>query len=411
MSFVGGAGLVVTPEQAREFVAQSLRNVPLDGRSLCVVVPDSTRSCPLPTLLGAVHEAVGDRVSRLTVLIALGTHPPMSEEQLAEHVGPLPGATVLNHEWWVPEALVSIGELSADDVAVATGGRMREPVVVRVNRHVVEHDVVLVVGPVFPHEIVGYSGGNKYFFPGVAGPEVIDLSHWLGALITSRKIIGMPGTTPVRAVIDRAADLVPTERLCFACVVGSGTKDLHLLTFGTPEAAWSKAAEVSARIHVRYLERPVRRVLSMVSTRYDEIWTAAKGMYKLEPVVADGGELVLYAPHVYELSRTHGDVISKLGYHCLEYFTAQWDRFGEYSRGVMAHSTHLRGAGTYDAERGERCRISVTLATNIDEPTTRGLGLGYLDPDSIDPDEWANDPDTLVVPDAGEILYRLADQV
>lgn len=407
MSFVGGAGQAVTPEQARAFVAQSLRNVPLDGRSLCVVVPDGTRSCPLSMLLDSVREAVIDRVSKLTVLIALGTHPPMSEEQLTDHVGELPGVTVLNHEWWDPDTLVSIGELSADDVAVATGGRMRESVVVRINRHVVEHDVVLVVGPVFPHEIVGYSGGNKYFFPGVAGPEVIDMSHWLGALITSRQIIGTPGTTPVRAVIDRAADLIPTERLCFSCVVTSGSKDVHLLAFGTPEAAWSKAAEVSAQTHVEYKERPVRRVLSMVSTRYDELWTASKGMYKIEPIVADGGELVLYAPHVQEVSRTHGDMISKIGYHCLEYFTSQWDRFGDYPRGVMAHSTHLRGAGTYDAVTGESCRIQVTLATGIDEPTTRGLGLGYIDPATIDPDEWAKDPDTMVVPNAGEVLYRL----
>ncbi len=419
-ALVGGAGLVVSPDEARRFVDGSLRSTPLDGRSLCVVVPDSTRSCPLPLLLGAVHEAVHGRVSRLTVLVALGTHPPMDDAQLAAHLGytegrlaeTYPDTKVVNHEWWVPDALVSVGEVPAAEVAALTEDRFDEPVVVTLNRHVVEHDVALVVGPVFPHEVVGFSGGNKYFFPGVAGREIIDLSHWLGALISNAEIIGTPGITPVRAVIDRAASLIPTERLCLAIVVGSGStgsagKGLHSLAFGTPEEAWAASSEISAQTHVRYLDRPVRRVLSLVSDRYDELWTASKGMYKVEPVVADGGEVVLFAPHVHEVSRTHGALIEKIGYHCRDYFTGQWEKFSDVSRSVLAHSTHLRGDGSYDAFFGERCRVTVTLATGLDEARTRSLGLNYLDPAQVDPDAWARDPETLVVPNAGEILFRL----
>ncbi|MGW0231810.1 lactate racemase domain-containing protein [Actinopolymorpha singaporensis] len=408
-------GTTVPAEQAAAFVAERLAGVPLEGRSLCVVVPDSTRSCPLPLLLGAVHEAVHGRVSRLTVLVALGTHPAMPEEALAAHLGygpgelerTYPGTTVVNHEWWTPEALVSLGDIPAAEVAEVTEGRFEEPVTVRINRHVVDSDVVLVLGPVFPHEVVGFSGGNKYFFPGVAGREIIDLSHWLGALISNVEIIGTPGLTPVRALIDRAAARIPAERLCLAVVVASGTKDLHALAFGTPEEAWAAAAEVSAQTHVRYLDRPVRRVLSLVSPRYDELWTASKGMYKVEPVVADGGQVVLYAPHVHEVSRTHGTLIEKIGYHCRDYFTEQWERFADMPRSVLAHSTHVRGAGRYDPEHGERCRITVTLATGLDEQRTRALNLDYLDPAAVDAEEWARDPETLVVPNAGEVLFRL----
>jgi nickel-dependent lactate racemase len=412
---IGGADRFVSPDEARLFIQERLASVALDGRSVCVVVPDSTRSCPLPLLLRAVHDAVLGRVSRLTVLIALGTHPPMDDAQLATHLGYVdgrlaetyPGTTVVNHEWWTPEALVSVGEVPASTVAEVTEGRFDEPVPVTINRHVVDHDVVLVVGPVFPHEVVGFSGGNKYFFPGVAGREIIDLTHWLGALIGNTGIIGTPGVTPVRAVIDRAAALIPSERLCLAAVVASGTKDLHSLAFGTPEEAWAASAEVSALTHVRYLEKPVRRVLSLVSERYDELWTASKGMYKVEPIVADGGEVVVHAPHVYEVSRTHGALIEKIGYHCRAYFTGQWERFADVSRSVLAHSTHLRGDGSYDPTLGESCRITVTLATGLDEARTRALGLDYRDPATIDPAEWERDPDTLVVPNAGEILFRL----
>jgi nickel-dependent lactate racemase len=158
---------------------------------------------------------------------------------------------------------------------------------------------------------------------------------------------------------------------------------------------------------VTYLDAPVRRVLSLVPEMYDEIWTGAKGFYKLEPVVADGGEVILYAPHIREISSTHKE-IHDIGYHCRDYFVKQWDRFSHIHWGVLAHSTHLRGAGTYDADTGEeRLRVQVTLATAIPEEVCRAANLGYLDPASVDVAAFAADPDTLVVPRAGEMLFRL----
>ena len=180
-----------------------------------------------------------------------------------------------------------------------------QPVEVVLNRAVVDHDVSLVVGPVFPHEVVGFSGGNKYFFPGVAGQEVIDFSHWLGALITSADIIGTRGITPVRALINEAAALIPSRRLALCLVAQSGTSALHAASFGAPEDAWAACAEVSAQTHVRYLDAPVRRVLSIIPTKYEDMWTGAKGFYKVEPVVADGGQVIIYAPHITEISVMH----------------------------------------------------------------------------------------------------------
>ncbi|MGW9211480.1 lactate racemase domain-containing protein [Embleya sp. NPDC055664] len=403
---IGGPGTVLPEDRVRAFVAEQLAGEDLDGRSVCLVVPDGTRSCPLPLLLSAVHEALYGRVSRLTVLVALGTHAPMGEAELAAHIPPLPGMTVLNHEWWEPSTFASVGTIGADRVAELSGGLLRQEVDVRLNRAVVEHDVALVVGPVFPHEVVGFSGGDKYFFPGVAGADIIDLSHWLGALITSAEIIGTRGITPVRALIHEAAALIPSRRRALCVVVESGTGALHAMAYGTPEAAWSAAADVSAQVHVRYLDAPVRRVVSVIPEKYEDIWTAAKGFYKLEPVVADGGEVILYAPHVRTIAAMHPE-IEQIGYHCRDYFTKQWDRFKHLHWGVLAHSTHLRGAGTYDEEHGERCRLTVTLATGIPEDIVRGANLGHLDPAAVDFAAFAADPDTLVVPQAGEILHRL----
>ena len=404
---IGGSHGVLIDEEIRAFVHDQLAAVPLDGRSVCVLVPDGTRSIPLPPLLSEVHAALHARVTKLTVLVALGTHAAMSEEALAAHLGgPYPGTTVLNHAWWEPSTFADVGTIGAERIAELSDGMLEHTAHVRINRHVVEHDVTLIVGPVFPHEVVGFSGGNKYLFPGVSGRELIDLSHWLGALITSAGIIGTRGITPVRALINEAASLVPGERHCFSAVTQSRTRNLHSLAFGSPEAAWAAAADVAAETHIRYLDAPVRRVLSLIPAKYDDMWTGAKGFYKVEPIVADGGEVVLYAPHISQIASTH-PLIEEIGYHCRDYFVKQWERFRDYPWGDLAHSTHLRGAGTFNAFEGERDRVAVTLATAIPESLTRAINLGYRDPATIDPKAWAEDPDTLVVPDAGEDLYRL----
>jgi nickel-dependent lactate racemase len=414
-AFVGGPGERLGIDQVVEFVADAFGGADLDGASVCLVVPDGTRTCPLPLLLGAVRDALAGRAREVTVVIALGTHQAMSEEQLARHLGFEPGASeatypgwrILNHESWLPETFTTLGTIGAGRLAELTGGLMSDVSVdVRINRHVAEADVAIVVGPVFPHEVVGFSGGNKYFFPGVSGQELIDLSHWVGALITSAEMIGTRGVTPVRALVDEAAAMLPARRLALCRVGAAGTDTLHAAAFGTPEGAWAACAAVSAETHVSYREQPVRRVLSVMPTKYEDIWTAAKGFYKLEPIVADGGEVIIYAPHITEVSVMHPH-ISEIGYHNRDYFLGQWDRFRDVPWGDLAHSTHLRGQGTWDPENGERNRVTVTLATGIPEHVVRAVNLNYLDPATVDVDAYAADPDTFVEPHAGEVLYRL----
>jgi nickel-dependent lactate racemase len=269
---------------------------------------------------------------------------------------------------------------------------------------------VFVCGPTFPHEVIGFSGGNKYFFPGIGGPEVINFTHWLGAVITSYQVIGTR-YTPVRAVVDQAASLIDRPKLCFSLVVrateahGSALAGLYI---GSPEEACQAAAELSSQVHIMWVERPFQRVLSVMPTMYDDIWTAAKGMYKMEPAIADGGEVVVYAPHIDEISYTHGHIIDQIGYHVRDYFLKQWDRFKQFPWGVLAHSTHLKGLGSYEGGV-EIPRIQVTLATRISRQRCQQVNLGYLDPVSVHPDDWRGHEaeGVLLVPKAGEMLYRV----
>jgi nickel-dependent lactate racemase len=210
----------------------------------------------------------------------------------------------------------------------------------------------------------------------------------------------------VRAVVNRAASLIPERKMCFCLTVVH--KEARAIFFGAPEEAWSAAADLSAKTHIVYKDHPYKSVLAMAPAMYDDIWVAGKCMYKLEPVVADGGELIIYAPHVEQVSTTHGDLIKKIGYHTRDYFLAQMERFSDIPGGILAHSSHVRGIGTY-GNGVERPRVQVTLATAIPEAECRAINLGYRDPASINPEDWRDKENAglLLVPEAGEILYRL----
>lgn len=403
----------LTDDETREIVGQGLASLPVDGRRVLVIIPDGTRSAPIPLMFRLFQELLGSRVAALDYLVALGTHRPMTDAELSKLVGQnviggLVGRThVYNHEWSDPASFAHIGDISAGEIQQITAGLMAQPVRVSLNRLIFDYDQLIICGPVFPHEVVGFSGGNKYFFPGIAGPEIINFTHWLGAVITNYKVIGA-GYTPVRAVIDRAAAFVDRPKACFGLVVTHN--GLAGIFFGSPEDAWKAASALSAQKHIIYLDKPVRKVLSVMPELYADLWTAGKGMYKLEPVVAEGGELIIYAPHIDEVSYTHGKLIDEIGYHCRDYFMNQWDRFKDYPGGVLAHSTHVKGLGWYDAITGvETTRIQVTLATGIPAERCRRINLGYLDPATINIREWEGreNEGILVVPRAGETLYRI----
>lgn len=417
MTIVLGTGSInatLASTQVQELLALALAPLPIDGKRVLVIIPDGTRTAPIPLLFRLLYEQIGRRVARLDYLIALGTHAPMGEDAIeklvgvsaAERAARYPNVSVFNHRWDQPEALQTIGTIERAEAALLTGGLLADAVPVVLNRLIFEYDQLIICGPVFPHEVAGFSGGAKYLFPGIAGAEIINFTHWLGALATSMHTIGVKDT-PVRRVIHRAAAFVPQPLLCIALVLAGPA--LHGLYIGPHEQAWSAAADLSAQLNVLSLPRTFRRVLSLPSLIYDDLWTAAKGMYKTEPIIADGGEVIIYAPHITEVSYTHGALIDQVGYHVRDYFLKQWDRFKHVPGGILAHSTHVKGQGAFDAAAGiETPRILVTLATSIPEERCRRINLGYADYRTIDPQEWAGREaeGLLLVEHAGEVLYR-----
>ena len=413
---IGGPHLTVADAELDAFILDQFAGVDFDDKSVVLVVPDGTRSCPLPLLLRTVHRHLIDRVASLTTVIALGTHSYMEPAEIDAWFGvpqgstlaeTYPGMTVVNHEFLDPDKIVTLGTLSAEEVSQLSGGLVSEEVVVEMNRYVAEADINLVIGPVFPHEVIGISGGNKYFIPGCSTHDAIDLSHWVGALIGIETMIGTTGVTPVRAIVDAGSAMIPGLRLALCLVVQSGTGEIESISFGSSEESWAAAAAVASQTHVVYVDEPFTKVIAMMPTRYDDIWTAAKGCYKMQPAMADGGEVVIYAPHVTEVSEQHPEIYD-IGYHSIKYFTKQWDQFQGVPKGVLAHSTHVRGAGTFDPETGvETNRIKVTLCTQIPQEICEQVNLGYLALEDADFDAWNADPTVFVQDNAGEVLYRL----
>lgn len=411
----GDTDRFLTEDEVRSLMREALASHSLEGKRVIVIIPDGTRTAPIPMMFRLFDEVLGKSVAALDYLVALGTHQPMSDEAIDQLVGvsgaeravKYPRTKVYNHYWNDPATFIELGQISEEEIVRISDGLLRQTVSVKLNKLIFDYDQIIICGPTFPHEVVGFSGGNKYFFPGISGAEVINFSHWLGALITSYALIGQKHT-PVRRVIDRAAAMIDRPKLCFSMVVkGDSLAGLYI---GRPEEAWEAASDLSSQLHINWVDRPFKRVLSVMPKLYDDIWTGAKGMYKLEPAIEDGGEVIIYAPHIEEISYTHGHIIDQVGYHTRDYFIKQWDKFKDFPLGVIAHSTHLKGIGSYDEATGtEYPRINVTLATRIPRERCEKINLGYLDPDSIRIDEWKNREaeGVLLVPKAGEMLYRI----
>ncbi len=386
------------------------------GQKVLVLIPDHTRSLPLPELFRMVVEILHD-VGKLTVMVALGTHPGYSEEGLNHLVGitaeeratTYRHVGLLNHAWDDPAALTSLGLMGHDEIRRLAGSNWHSSlpteINIRINKAVLEHDAVVIVGPTFPHEVIGFSGGAKYLFPGISGPEVINATHWLGALATVVGTIGIKDT-PVRAMVHAAAAHLKTP-ITLAALIVQG-HELAGVLVGDVYDTWDAAADVSAMRHIHWVDHPYKRLLSCCPPMYDELWTAGKCMYKLEPVVEEGGEVVIYAPHLDVVSRAHGKYIYQVGYHILPYFLNDWDRFKDIPTGVLAHSTHVRGSGVM-VNGVEKANVKVTLASKISAEDCAKMNLGYLDPASIDPAEWKNreDEGILYVARAGEMLYKV----
>jgi lactate racemase len=396
-----------------EIVRQALEVIQ-PGERVLAIIPDKTRDDNTYELFPIATEFLTKRgVASFDALVAQGTHPPMSEAQKLAKIGCTDfHGNIFDHRWNEPDELITLGELSADLTRELTGGLIDQAVPVTINKLLAPgvYDTVLVFGATVPHEVAGFAGGAKYFFPGVAGPELTHTTHWLGALAGIENIIGRVDT-PTRRLIEAAADLIPARIISLNTVVSRSDGELktYALFTGDIRDAFRRAAEVSRQVHIRYTGRKYKRVVALLDPHYDELWVGGKASYKLGAIIEEGGELIIYAPHLTRLSETHGALIEKYGYAPLESVRDMLGVSPELRENlcIAAHLAHVAYAGRLDEDGRIVPRYQITMATGLDEETCRHVNLGYLDYRTLDYESMRSDPDTLIVADAGRDLYQI----
>jgi nickel-dependent lactate racemase len=411
----GAPAFSLSAEELRAIVADALDSIE-QGERVLAIVPDKTRDDNTDLLFPFAAEILAQKkVAQFDALIAQGTHGPMTEAEKRAKIGWSKLASgsvgpIFDHQWNREDELVTLGELSAERIAELTDGLMRESVPVRLNALLApgKYDTVLVFGATMPHEVAGFAGGAKYFFPGVAGPELTHLTHWLGALATIENVIGRV-ETPTRRVIEAAAAFVPAHVISFTSVSTRNQNGLrtHALFAGDIYESFRRAAAVSREVHIKYIGRRYKRVVALLDRHYDELWVGGKASYKLGGVIEEGGELIIYAPHLTQLSATHGGLIEKYGYAPLEQVREMVEGSDELRANlcVAAHLAHVSYGSARNAAGHLTPRFRITLASAISETSCRRVNLGFLDHRNFRLEDYQADPDTLVVDDAGRDLY------
>lgn len=400
----------------KEIVRSALSQIP-ENSSVLAVIPDKTRDDLTALLFPVAAEILaGKKTKKFDALVAQGTHPPMAKaEKLAKigvrNLSEIPHlGQIFDHRWDSPEELFAIGGLSAEMVGRITGGIISQEITLTINRLLAPgvYDFVLIFGGVVPHEVAGFAGGAKYFFPGVSGAELTHATHWLGALVGIENTIGRI-ETPTRRLIETAAGFVSAQVISFSSVTSRNKNKrlrTHALFAGDFRLAFRRAAEVSRLVHIKYTGRKFRRVIAQLDEHYDELWTGGKASYKLGGIIEEDGELVIFAPHLRCVSDTHGALIERYGYAPLEAVKKLVAESGELQTNlcVAAHLAHVAFAGR-QGENGAMPRYKITLASKISEETCRRINLGFLDYRDFCPENYKHQPDTLIVERAGQDLY------
>jgi nickel-dependent lactate racemase len=410
----GSASSDLTYEELAAIVEQALEIV-RPGERVLAIIPDKTRDDNTDLLFPITSRILERRsVACFDALVAQGTHPPMSDDQKLSKLGLVNfTGTIFDHRWDRPEDLITLGELTAEQVTELTAGLITKAVPVTLNKLLAPgiYDTVLVFGATVPHEVAGFAGGAKYFFPGVAGPELTHMTHWLGALAGIENIIGEV-ETPTRHLIEAAAALVPARVISLNTVVSrndEGRLVTYALFAGEVREAFRRAAEVSRHVHIKYTERKYKRVVALLDPHYDELWVGGKASYKLGAIIEDAGELIIYAPHLTKISETHGALIEKYGYAPLEVVRDMLGASKELRENlcIAAHLAHVSYAGRIDDDGKIVPRYRITMATGIDEETCKRVHLGFMKHQELPIEELRSDPNTLVVENAGRDLYKV----
>lgn len=413
----------LTNEQLEKIIRESLKDFK-SVKKVLLIHPDYTRTDFTDKLVPLIYQELKNKgMTQVDSLNAGGTHRAMTDKEIWIKLGlskQINFTHHYNHEYNNPEQLVIVGEIPASFVAEKTQGELFQSIPVVVNKLITEdYDLVIALSGTLPHEAAGYAGGLKVFFPGISGPEVIDLLHWAAVLIGIPQIIGTVDN-PARDVINKGSsyifDKIKVPTISFNMVFEETghrviPKGLYIGTgFNGFIEAYKRAAKASSQLHIFYIDKPLEFAVQVIDKSYDEIWTAGKGSYKLQSpgVMVPGGEIIIYAPHINCFhSQPEIDLaLKQIGYHCKDYVKKYLESNPGFSKNIAAHIINVRGPGSFDVNSGkEEFNFKVTLATGISKDICESVGLGYRNPDLIRKEDFIG-PGKLWIENGGKYLLK-----
>lgn len=404
----GAPDLNLSVDEMHQIVGQSVASIPLNAKVLAII-PDTSRDDNTHILFPKIAEFLPN----LDVLVAQGTHPPISASEKLQKIGLEKfDGKIFNHEWDNRDALCKIGTIPAQKVAQITNGSFSQDIDLTINKLIFDYDILLILGATVPHEVAGFSGGAKYFFPGISGADLTNATHWIGALAGIENIIGRV-ETPTRHLIETAADFIQKPIINFNSVVSRNSANnlqTHALFVGDFRESFRKACAVSRQVHIKYVNRKYKKVVAILDEHYDELWTGGKASYKHGGIIEDGGELIIYAPHLKQISQTHGEFIEKIGYAPIEKVKSMVADSDELRKNLCAaaHLAHVAYTGL--RENPQEFKYRITLATQIERKICEKVNLGFADFRKFNLEGYKNDSETLIVENAGRDLYLLREE-
>jgi nickel-dependent lactate racemase len=338
--------------------SEPLSEILKEHKAVLIIVDDYTRATPvkkiLPRLLEELERA-GIPSSRIKILIALGTHRPMTEEEILKKFGDdLPKRyPIFNHQWWNPTQLIKQGETERGTP-------------IFVNRMVQEVDFIIGIGQIVPHRVSGFSGGGNIIQPGICGEETTGKTHWLSAQFPGREILGKI-ENPVKEEIEKVAQKVGLNWIINT--IQDGSENLIEVVAGDPFDAYRAGARRSREIYQSILPSEADIVIADSHPYDSELWLATKGIYASELAVRQGGVVILITLCPEGVSPSHPEVL-ELGYQTFEEVD-QKVRQGMIQKLTVA--AHLVHGGRVIKERAK----GIMVSQGISQEQTERLGFLY----------------------------------
>lgn len=378
-------------------------------KNVLIIPPDITRLYSNAGLITNIYyHELTNRGCNVDILIALGTHIPMSKSECELMYGDIPFEKFLKHDW--RNDVVKIGEIPSAYVENISEGMWKESINVEINELVMDekYDLILSIGQVVPHEVIGMSNHAKNLFVGVGGTDMINSSHMVGAVFGMEKMMGRDHT-PVRKIFDYGMEHFLSKRpivfVLTVCTEHSGKISEHGLFIGDTREVLEAAIELSQQKNIDFVDKGIKKcVVYLEPTEFKSTWLGNKAIYRTRMAIADGGALVVLAPGIERFGEdVEADkLIRKYGYsgrlNILEYFKKSENKDLHENMGAAAHMIHSSSDG----------RFNITYAVkNITKEEIESVGFRYADYEEM---IKVYDPEKLsygynVMEDGEEIYY------